>query len=614
MTETRVLNRIAVEACEKALKRGETPAVVYEAPTGYGKTALSMAFYATLARHRSASGLIHVLPMMSIAVELYCKIVNALGGSDERCKCFRTDEIISKYVREAGVSRDDVGYQFMDFIDQSKSPFFLKTFLITTFNSFFHNLSRFPVGELRKYKKHYEVARAAILTSGVVFDEAHLYGGDPGAGDEKSLITAFAVSVKALAEARVPMLIESATLPEVFRELLKRVLKDSGLAPRLVSFRYGTRKCDQECADDSELVCYDEEYVSKCSNVKWVTEVVDEERVKEIVKEHVSSGRKVLVVRNTVAKAVKTYRELKDTLGDVELIHGRFTREDRASKLLKLRKCEGSDGSGECETPTPKVVVSTQVIEAGVNLSFDALLTDSASPSSVVQRAGRVARGCGTSEGYVYVIKSDGDGVYDERVVGTFVSRLLEHLRRGHRVDWRIPFVDFSADRVSFMRLIDESYRDVEIDLDPSRYVHFRDLVSGLVETLSHEDLIRTYKKLGGLLKSSLLFPVYVGDSPPKDLRELYDLSVPLSPEFVAKHSSSLLRMRGDGVSVIVLKCDEDLSKCELDKGVAGRDAVGDYTRWLMTSWKDHSYTLFPLSLWGRSEVYSKEVGLVLEA
>lgn len=598
MTKTRVLNDIVVKASENSLKEGGVPAIIYEAPTGYGKTTSSITFYSTLNKYGVASGLIHVLPMRSIAVELYCKVANALGQVSEYCREFETDGVIAKAVNALGIPCVDVGYQFMDFIDPLKSPFFLKTILITTFNSFFHNLARFPVSELRKYVRHYEVPRAAILTSSVVFDEAHLYGGDPGVGDENSLITAFIVSAKALAEARVPLLIESATLPDQVRNLLRNSIRSTGIAPKVISFRYGGIKCDIENVSHSDVECYDEEYVDTCLNVEWVTKVIDEEDSIDIVRQHVDSGHRVLVVRNTVEKAVGTYLKLKELLNDVELIHGRFTKSDRALKLLKCR--------------SSSAVVSTQVIEAGVNISFDVLVTDSASPSSIVQRAGRVARKCEGGRAYVYVVKSSGDGVYDEELTKIFTIKLKNAVELGNVIEWRIPSSGLIKGRISFLKLLNESYRGVSLKLDPDRYINFIDVISRPV--IRHDTLTKVYERFEGLLYSSLLFPIYVGEVIPVDLSELLEDSIPLSLDFIRSNLSKLLKFKDGLVSVIALKCRGELSRCELVEYGIKSSVLNAPVKLLTYRWWDNDYLIIPLSFMSRPGVYSREIGLAVGA
>ena len=97
-------------------------------------------------------------------------------------------------------------------------------------------------------------------------------------------------------------------------------------------------------------------------------------------------GQMTLLVVNTVARAQAVYKELakKDLLSDsMALIHSRFRPVDRKAQMDKLPK------PGEEKNI---VVVATQAIEAGADLSAAVMLTEIASVSSIVQRLGRVNR------------------------------------------------------------------------------------------------------------------------------------------------------------------------------------------------------------------------------
>ena len=596
----RILNELVVNLLDNSVKKGEIPVIIYEAPTGYGKTTSSLNFFKVLNSYGISSSLIHVLPMRSITTQLYCKIVNSLGCTNDYCSGLGLDKIIADSIRNLRISEYDVGYQFMDFIDSSKSPFFLKTVLITTFNSFFYNLIRFSVGELRKYKKHYEVPRASIFTSAVVFDEAHLYGGDIYVKDaENSLLTTLIVSIKSLAKAYTPLLIETATLPTYLRDLLKISLNTSNVKPKILTFRRDGPKCEDVDINNSEVLCYDDDYVDKCLKVRWKTDVL-EGLDSNLVKDLVMSGLRVLIVRNTVEKAVDTYRKLKSVEGSITLIHGRFTDYDRKIKLKHILE-------------DSKIVVATQVIEAGVDVSFDVLITDAATPASIVQRVGRVARKCDDNEkvGYVYVIKSEGDGIYDEKLTRDFLSKLIEIKSLGYMIDWRIPSKSKVYDRISYLELIEELYSNYRPQLDPERYVYLIDIATRPL--IKYEEIYDMIRRFDGIVYSSLLFPVYVGG----DLlcrgfsscqSEILQNSVALSKDFLVRHLNTLVELKDNSVAVLYLECDEELDNCDIVKDYTHISNVINYPLFLRRVVKGE-VTLTPLALVGRNENYSSELG-----
>ena len=97
-------------------------------------------------------------------------------------------------------------------------------------------------------------------------------------------------------------------------------------------------------------------------------------------------NRTTLVVVNTVLRAQAVHKALRKKEippGRLALIHSRFRPNDRKVQMDKLPK------PGESKD---LIVVATQAIEAGVDLSASVMLTELAPASSLVQRFGRVNR------------------------------------------------------------------------------------------------------------------------------------------------------------------------------------------------------------------------------
>jgi CRISPR-associated endonuclease/helicase Cas3 len=91
---------------------------------------------------------------------------------------------------------------------------------------------------------------------------------------------------------------------------------------------------------------------------------------------------------NTVARANVLYDELKtlSPSASVRLLHSQFIPRDRQTIEADVRRIFGQGSSDCC------ILVSTQVIEAGMNISAEVLHTEAAPMSALVQRAGRCAR------------------------------------------------------------------------------------------------------------------------------------------------------------------------------------------------------------------------------
>lgn len=104
----------------------------------------------------------------------------------------------------------------------------------------------------------------------------------------------------------------------------------------------------------------------------------------EILKEH-QRGTTTLVIVNTVERAQELFKTLQKKKDGPELllIHSRFRPQDRRELNRRLGKNPSESG---------RVVVATQAVEAGVDISSRTLFTELAPWPSLVQRFGRCNR------------------------------------------------------------------------------------------------------------------------------------------------------------------------------------------------------------------------------
>ncbi|WP_110518353.1 CRISPR-associated helicase Cas3' [Herpetosiphon llansteffanensis] len=113
-----------------------------------------------------------------------------------------------------------------------------------------------------------------------------------------------------------------------------------------------------------------------------------------------------LVICNTVKRAQQIYLELQEsTKGSVELLllHSRFTDVDRASKQQLIASKTGKEAwINGLASQQNLIIVTTQVIEVGVDISVLHLHSEIAPANSLIQRAGRCARFPG-QKGFVHI-------------------------------------------------------------------------------------------------------------------------------------------------------------------------------------------------------------------
>lgn len=129
---------------------------------------------------------------------------------------------------------------------------------------------------------------------------------------------------------------------------------------------------------DHELISFDRHIIHKISTL---------DEANSIIEEAVSRGDKVLIVCNQVGKAQQLYQELQEQYPDTPsmLIHSRFKRGDRAHLEEELRNVYNC-------SKTACLVVSTQVVEVSLDISFDIMITECAPIDALIQRFGRINR------------------------------------------------------------------------------------------------------------------------------------------------------------------------------------------------------------------------------
>jgi CRISPR-associated endonuclease/helicase Cas3 len=139
-----------------------------------------------------------------------------------------------------------------------------------------------------------------------------------------------------------------------------------------------------------------------------VHKLPDYEAAKPIIRQAIDAGQKVLIVANRVDAAQNRFRELQDDKSYANvpklLLNSRFKRGQRGNLEQKLTGREqdknghlilGPDGKALKQFNTGEgacLVVSTQVVEVSLDISFDLMITDTAPLDALVQRFGRVNR------------------------------------------------------------------------------------------------------------------------------------------------------------------------------------------------------------------------------
>jgi CRISPR-associated endonuclease/helicase Cas3 len=196
-----------------------------------------------------------------------------------------------------------------------------------------------------------------------------------------------------------------------------------------------------------------------------------EQFVKHIISLH-EPGHRTLVIVNRVDRAQQIFQALRKIRPDADdlLIHARFRPAERRANESRLASQSGGD----------QIVIATQAIEAGVDISSRVLVTELAPWSSLVQRFGRCNRygehndKGGARIAWIDITDDAGPLPYETEQLAAARKR-LQGLTRAGPTD--LPEVDEPAPVVPVLRrkdLLDLFNTDPDLsgfDVDVSDYI-----------------------------------------------------------------------------------------------------------------------------------------------
>jgi len=274
--------------------------------------------------------------------------------------------------------------------EQPDDPFFtLGDIIVTTYDQVLSGMLCGPYGQSPRLNN---INAAAVAGNLVVFDEFHLM--DPS----RAFLTGIACLSLFRDVTRSVWMTATATSP------LVKELQESPLQPECISLE------PQEVQALPSVGTVRRELVMESSGLN----------AEAILQ---NGGARSLVVLNSVARAQKLYEALMEPEQDfpVRLMHARFFRSDREDKQKFAKEYFGRENRGPC------ILIATQVIEAGLDLTCDHLHTEICPMNALVQRAGRCAR-YENQTGLVHVYEAPNALPYSTEEIDT-TRRLLPDCR-----------------------------------------------------------------------------------------------------------------------------------------------------------------------------------------
>ena len=147
---------------------------------------------------------------------------------------------------------------------------------------------------------------------------------------------------------------------------------------RLIDILGGTEKVYEVSLSNDVLNTFDRHIINKTDSI---------ESLKNTIDQAIEQKQKILLVCNQVKRAQNLFESLSIKYPKVQkmLVHSRFKRADR-NQLENELKSIFNKTSDAC------LVVSTQVVEVSLDISFDLMITECAPIDALIQRFGRINR------------------------------------------------------------------------------------------------------------------------------------------------------------------------------------------------------------------------------
>jgi CRISPR-associated endonuclease/helicase Cas3 len=323
------------------------------APTGIGKTFGCLAFANKLKKllPKGEGRIIYCLPYTSIIDQNYDEFKKVIRFAKKEKYDERPERYLLKHhhlsLKNLKNRKDEESYEYKDYLDDRLFvEAWESAFIVTTFVQFFHTI----IGCMNSFLKKFHNMVNAII----ILDEVQ-------------------------------------TIPPDYYHLLKQVIDVLGKRFNIYFLLITATQpeiVDQEKSEPLSVVQAETYMKAPLFNRVKLTLQKKEQTLEEFAEDFYKffSGVNCLIVMNTKKSAIFLYEQIRDQKTDYQVIclTTFLVPHDRKRKINQIKK--------DLKAGEKIIVVSTQLIEAGVDLSFKLVYRDFGPLDSIVQVAGRCNR------------------------------------------------------------------------------------------------------------------------------------------------------------------------------------------------------------------------------
>lgn len=319
--------------------------------TGLGKTEASLLWGAD-------NKIFYVLPLRTAINAMYERIKNLVQNDYDKKVAVLHGQTDSVYLKKlnSDLSVKNENEKFYEYYKNTKK--LAMPITVATPDQLFDSVFRY---------NGYEFKMATFSYSRIIIDEIQAYSPD---------ILAYTIyAIRLINDLGGKIAIFTATLAPFVKDLLT---KKSSITSE---YKFKDFEYKYECFLSED----------KRHNMKIIEEDLNSEYIIGILNQHVDL-KTCLIVRNTIKSAQELYNQLQNELDsskyEVNLLHSKFTVEDRKQKEDEILK----DGNPRKLNDKIKIWISTQIVEASLDIDFDIMFTELSELLGLFQRFGRVYR------------------------------------------------------------------------------------------------------------------------------------------------------------------------------------------------------------------------------
>lgn len=331
--------------------------LLLRAPTGAGKTDASLLWAQLQIEHHRADRLVIAMPTRFTSNALSISVAESLSGTG----IYHSSAWFTKFHQDVkdGIIKRTYAKKEHELARLLETP--------VTVCTIDHLLMA-----LTLTREDHHLITFNLANSCLVIDEADFY-------DEFTQANIL-VLLKALKEWKVPVLLMSASLPEV---VLKDYQRIGYNVNKILTDTSDEERCRFEIKDIKDYSCVDD--------------------LGELLEKMMKAG-KGIIYANTIDKAFEYASWFQERhFDDIIVYHSRFTEPDKQGKEAILIEALGKDAwkNGKAHG----IAILTQIGEMSINISADMMISDLCPIDRLTQRAGRLCRFDNGRVGELYVVR-----------------------------------------------------------------------------------------------------------------------------------------------------------------------------------------------------------------